>query len=374
MKKITTILSFTILVLHISAYSQTVSTFTGGTPDDAIVLDENGNIYCSNYVGDTVFKFTPTGDVSSFITGLNTPNGLAFNSNQELHVCDGEGNFVYKYDLNGNLLASYPNPGHPSGIIKAHDSEAMIFTEYLGNAINVLAPDGTITEISSDSELVGPVGLTYDDENNLYVGNYTDRKIYKVLSNGTLDYIATVGNSSVLGFITFSQGMLWTTVFGEHKIYKVNPNAVDDYTIFAGSTAGSMDGDISQATFNQPNGIAFNEAGDTMYITDFTTKNLRIITGISVLGNIDSSEHKSKFILHPNPTSNTLNIEIKNHTNNNLSLEIYDVVGKSTSEVDISISAPYSRHTLDVSTLTAGIYFVKITTSEYTEVKRFVKN
>ncbi len=69
MKKITLFLCAGLLI-KVMAFSQTVTTFTAGTPDDAIVLGGNGNIYCSNYVGDTVFKFTPTGDVSSFVTGL----------------------------------------------------------------------------------------------------------------------------------------------------------------------------------------------------------------------------------------------------------------------------------------------------------------
>ena len=49
MKKITLFL-FTGLLMNLSAFSQTVTTFTGGTPDDALVLDDNGNIYCWKYI------------------------------------------------------------------------------------------------------------------------------------------------------------------------------------------------------------------------------------------------------------------------------------------------------------------------------------
>ena len=61
--------------------AQQVSTFSGGTPDDAIALDTDGNIYCSNYAGNAVFKFTPSGEVSSFVTGLK--RGRAFFSREK---------------------------------------------------------------------------------------------------------------------------------------------------------------------------------------------------------------------------------------------------------------------------------------------------
>ena len=369
MKKITLFL-FAGLLLNISMFSQTVTTFTSGTPDDAIALDSNGNIYCSNYVGDSVFKFTTTGNVSSFVTGLNTPNGLAFNSNDELYVCDGVGNTVYKYDVNGNQLASYNNTGHPSGVLKAFDSETMIFTEYLGNTINTLDPDETILEFSDDSLLVGPVGLAYDDDDNLYVGNYTNRKVYKVLSDGSLVYIATVGNGSNLGFIAYGRGMLWGTVLGEHKIYKINPNGIDDVTLFAGSTGGSMDGDISVATFNQPNGIAFNAAEDIMYITDFGSKNLRVITDL--LGVDDRFSNSIDLKVFPNPTSDTITLNWHN-SNEEYSMKVLDMTGKLLFEKTQKTTASDISLNIDVSWLASGTYLVEVNDGDQTITKKFIK-
>lgn len=371
MKKITLYLILGLL-LNVSAFSQTVTTFTDGTPDDGIALDSNGNIYCTNYVGDAVFKFTPTGEVSSFVTGLNTPNGLAFNSNDDLYICDGQANTVYKYDINGNQLASYSNPGHPSGIVRAFDSETMIFTEFLGSTINTLDPDDTILEFSADPLLNGPVGIVYDDNDNLYVGNYNNRKIYKVLNDGTLEYIATVGAASNLGFITYGQGMLWGTVLGEHKIYRINPNAVDDVTLFAGSIGGSMDGDISEATFNQPNGIAFNDAGDTMYVTDFGSKNLRIISGIT-LGIEDNVKANFDFKVYPNPVKDTLFVQGIEFDGNSFNLRIIDVSGKQVYARDGILTDEVTSDGIDVSNLYSGAYFIEISSGEKKITKKFIK-
>lgn len=360
------------LIGHLFLNAQTVTTFTEGTPDDAIVLDNDGNIYCSNYTGDTVFKFSPTGEETAFITGLNTPNGLAFNSNQELYVCDGQGNKIYKYDLAGNLLATYLVTGHPSGIVKSFDDDSMIFTLYLGNLVKRLAPDGTITTVSSSTELSGPVGIVYDENGNLFVGNYNNRKIFKVEENGDLEYIAQLptegGTYPNLGFIAYGQGKLWGTIMSNHKIYSINPNSVDDYTLFAGSTPGNNDGDISVATFNIPNGIYFDEADGTMYITDFGSKNLRIISGIT-LGNDEFSDAENYLIIAPNPAKNYFEIQFSGKRFTTFELKIYDASGKLVYEN----SHQEIFHKIDTSSWNNGIYLLEITTKEGTLRKKLLK-
>jgi len=375
MKKMTLALCAIILV-SASLVSQTVTTFTDGTPDDAIAIDSNGNIYCSNYVGDTVFKFTPSGDVSSFITGLNTPNGLAFNSVDELYVCDGQGNMIYKYDIDGNQLDSFSVPGHPSGIVKSPDSDIMIFTKYQGNSIHSLAPDGTEDLISDADDLNGPVGLAFDDNGDLYVGNYTNREIYKVLNNGDLDFIAEVptdgGSMPNLGFIAFGQGFLWGTTMGSDKIYRINQNEVNDVVLFAGSSQGSMDGDLSDATFNTPNGILFNDSEDTIYITDFGTKNLRIISDV-ILGFNDQIEKNNSLKIYPNPAVDTIRVStVLNHIGD-YRIRISDISGKTIYNYNGHSDQLLFSRDIDVSSLKNGVYLVTMTSGNKSVSMKMVK-
>ena len=360
------------LLGHLFTLAQTVTTFSDGTPDDGIALDIQGNIYCSHYMGDTVFRFTPSGDMTPFITGLNTPNGLAFNSNEELYVCDGQGNTIYKYDINGNQLASYPITGHPSGIVKSFNDDSMIFTLYNGNKIMHLETDGTITEISAAPELSGPVGIVYDDGGNLFVGNYNNRMIYKILENGDLEYIAQLptegGTFPNLGFITYGQGKLWGTVMGNDKIYSVNPNEVDSYTLFAGSTQGTMDGDISVATFHTPNGIYFDEPNDRILVTDFGTKNLRIISGVT-LGNDQFQINDTAVAVVPNPVANVFEIKFEDQGISAYGLKVYDGLGKLI--LDEENIRPNSK--IDASSWNNGVYFLKIQTENGIIQKKILK-
>ncbi len=375
MKKMT----LTLLIAFVTVlpfYAQTVTTFTDGTPDDAIAIDSDGNIYCSNYVGDKVFKFTPSGDVSPFITGLNSPNGLAFNSNNELYVCDGQGNTIYKYDIDGNLLNTYPVSGHPSGIVKSFTDETMIFTEYNGSKINRLELDGIVTEISSATDLNGPVGIVYDTNGVLYIGNYNDREIYKVFENGDVEFIAQVptdgGAMPYLGFISYGQGYLWGTTMGSDKIYKINPNGVNDYELFAGNVQGSQDGDISEATFHTPNGIAFSDNEDTMYITDFGSKNLRVISDV-VLATNSNELKKSEVIIYPNPVINKVNIETKIQNDSNYKIIVSDVLGKTIYTFEGVSENLKIETTINMESWNNGIYFLKLEVGKSMMTKKIIK-
>ncbi|QIE59652.1 T9SS type A sorting domain-containing protein [Rasiella rasia] len=356
-----------IIVMH----AQTVSTISELEPDDAITFDSQGAVYAASFEEGAIYKFTPQGVASTFITGLNNANGIEFDSNDALYVNDWDANELLRYFIDGTLDTSISISGNPSGMLKAIDNDDMIYTRYGANTINRITPEGIITQISDASELDGPVGLAYDENGNLYVGNYNDRKIYRVGTNGVLSFVATVGGSSNLGFITFGHGRLWGTVLGEHKIYTINHNAVNDVTLFAGSTAGNQDGDISQATFSQPNGIRFNASETTLYVTDFGTKNLRIIDDV-ILSIPSETVALSTVVLHPNPSSEYLHIKGLNHTAM-YTITFTSMEGKILKEVMLKGGRDKGAKTISVSDLAAATYLVTITTDVGSITKQWIK-
>ncbi len=370
-----TIITFLIAVLLISITNAqtTVSTFTDGTPDDAIALDSNGNIYASGFDTNKVFRFTPSGTMTEFIsTGLMNPNGIDFDSTGFLYLCEWGANLIGRYDSNGILDGEITIPGNPSGMIKAFDNDDMIYTRYSGNTINRITPGGVITEVSSAPELNGPVGLAYDEFGVLYVGNYNNREIYKVLPNGDLDFVATVGSSSNLGFIAYAQGRLWGTVLGEHKIYTIEPTGTDEVSLFAGSTIGNTDGDISVATFNRPNGIRFNDTEDTMYITDYGSKNLRVISNV-VLDIPGNNTFRSGIKLYPNPADEMVNIELNLPDAASGNLEVHDQLGRLIYSMDLEPTSNFFTETIRTDTWGSGVYLVSYTTGKSKLISRLIK-
>ena len=349
----------------ISAHSQQVSTFHNDPlqrVDDALIFDNQGNLFGSHFMGNTVYKITPSGVCAPFATGFNTPNGLAFDSQNNLYVCDLSGNRIYKLSETGIFLDTIHVPT-PSGIIKSQFSDTLIFTQYTGNKISKLAPDGTISVMHSGSPMNGSVGLAYDDEGQLYVANFTDRQIFKV-NESELNYVATVPSpsSGALGFIAFAQGTLWATSYNGHKIYRVYPNFTDSILLYSGSTAGSTDGPIETAHFNLPNGITSSVTGDSLFVSDFGTGRVRTISLLEPAGIIENAPNKTE-IIFPNPANDYITLSPE---------AVYDRIEISDPSGELVLKSYDSK--IFVGGLSSGIYIVEIYNGADRLVTRFIKH
>lgn len=349
-----------------SLQAQEVSTFFNDPSkkvDDALVMDYQGNLYGSHFMGSNVHKITPSGVATVFASGFNTPNGLAFDSQNNLYVCDLSGNKIYKIAYSGEFLDTIVVTS-PSGIIKSIDSDTMLFTQYTGNKVSKLAPDGTITLIASGAPMVGVVGLAYDYSGQLYVANFTDRKIFK-LNDTTFTYVATVPGppGGSLGFIAFAKGFLYGTGYNDHKIYKIDPTYVDSVSVFAGTTSGSVDGDVTTAQFSSPNGIISSVTGDSLFISDFGTGRIRIISFDVVTAINDFESTTGNVKIYPNPTTDFIHVEYNGAIDE---IAIYNCQGKriySTRERRIAVGDLHS-----------GVYIVVIKNGSEVVKTTFIKN
>lgn len=316
---------------------------------DDIIMDASGNLFCADYSGDAVFKRTPSGMVTEFVSGLNTPNGLAFNSQGNLYVCDNVGNRIYILNSVGVPLDTIVT-GQPSGIIKDIASDTMIFTTYGSQgSLKKLAPDGFVSDFHIGAPLNGPVGLEYS-QGNLYVANFTDREIYRVAPD-TLVFIAQLPVSGYLGFLGEMDGYLLATAFNGHKIYRIDPNT-GDVNIYAGSTFGATDGALDSAKFTTPNGIFATTSGDTIYVSEYNTGNLRMITGFTL--GLNSLTAEIKVHIYPNPASDRITISIKDALEID-EIRLVDITGKPLKTINAEAKETVK---LDISHLTRGQYLI----------------
>ncbi|NNF02052.1 MAG: T9SS type A sorting domain-containing protein [Bacteroidia bacterium] len=364
MKRSLTLLS--LFFLFSFAEAQTVSTFlniAATKVDDAMILDSQGNLFGSHYNGSRVYKITPAGVVSEFASGFNTPNGLAFDSQENLFVCDLFGNRIYKLSISGQFLDTI-FIGSPSGIVKMPNSDTMIFTQYLNSNLNKLAPDGSIIQTHSGSPLDGPIGLAYSDTGILYVANFNDRKILEV-SSAALNYVATLlgSTSAWLGFITYASSSIWATGVNDHRIYRVYPNYVDSVILYAGSSSGGANGHISIAKFTTPNGILGSEGGDSLYISEFNTGRIRIISGLGATGIYDVDQNDFEIDLFPNPCTDWINVRSNEIIKE---ISIFDINGKQVLKTD--------RSTMDIKEFPAGKYCLKVFSRQGVSHASFIKN
>jgi hypothetical protein len=77
------------------------------------------------------------------------------------------------------------------------------------------------------------------------------------------------------------------------------------------------------------------------------------------------------FNIYPTPVSDIINISLDNITNDQISIEVYDLLGRQNIST-ISI-VTNGKTSLNISGLTKGIYVVKVTKGTAVSVKRFIK-
>ena len=349
------------------ARAQTVVTLTtsASSIDDDIILDAEGNLYGSNYNGSAIFKRSPTGEESTFTGGLNTPNGLAFAADGNLIAVDNQGNRIYRVFPDGTKEIFIAPIQGPSGILREYDSDTLIVTSYTTDKIWKIAPDSSVTEYLTHPEFNGPVGLCYDDEKNLYVANFNDRKIFKVTPDGEISLFAHPPLGQYIGFIAYANGYLYATAMNAHKIYRIDPDG--NYSVWLGSTAGTADGDASSARFNQPNGIRASFTGDTLYVSDFGSKRVRMITDLNGTVATQNAERPDwQVTVAPNPARTHTRIAFVLPRAEQLRLEVIDEQGHPIGLLVPERHYSAGRHEYNWNTegVAAGIYLLKLRSAD----------
>ena len=246
-----------------------------------IAADSSGNIYVADTVNHLIRKITPQGVVSTLAgssgvsgsangTGaaaqFNSPYGLAVNSTGEVFVADRENHTIRKIT--------------PAGVV----------TTFAGQATVAGSTDG----IGAAALFNNPSALAFDSLGNLFVAEFGNNVIRKILPNGTVSlYAGTVSgfgqapNPGVRATAQFcnpqglgidSQNNIYVADTCNHVIQKIS-GLIDDVSIFAGSagSVGNANGVGTVARFNNPYGIAVDSTNN-LYVADAVGRTVRKIT------------------------------------------------------------------------------------------------
>ena len=150
-----------------------------------------------------------------------------------------------------------------------------------------------------------------------------------------------------------------------HKIMKIDHQG--NVSLFAGSSIGSIDGDISSAKFNKPLGLAFSNGEDSLYVAEAVGR-LRLIdlsqnTGASTNDIIPS---ESDIKVFPNPSKG--NVQIASSVQEILSIKILDSGMKEIQTEIVEHKSLYESKTR----LQPGFYFVQINTRTDSYLRKIV--
>jgi len=210
-----------------------------------LAIDGQGNLYISDFNNNRVRKITPSGIITTIAgtgaansTGdggpaasaaLHSPEGIAIDSAGNIYVCEWQGARIRKINavtgiittFAGNGVAGYTGNGGPATSAKLNgpqnpnfDSNGnFYFADYQNNVVREInMATGIITTVAGNhiagstgdggpatsAELNGPVTVTFDTANNMYVSERNGARV-RTVAAGT-GIISTFAGTGVAGY------------------------------------------------------------------------------------------------------------------------------------------------------------------------------
>ena len=226
----------------------------------AIAIDPQDNVYVTYNILSHIKKYTSNGKLlnrwSSFGNGdkqFNTPIKITRDKSGNLYVTDWLNHRVSKFTADGQLMTQWGEPGSgegqfilPSGI--ATDTEGNVYVVDTGNVriqkfdangqfilqwggTNFLSRDNCTLDIMVGLEIINfltnykdnfvvPSSIAIDKNNNVYVVDSFQKRIYKFTSEGELIKIFgdDAGLSFPLGITVDNDDNIYVVDFNNHNI------------------------------------------------------------------------------------------------------------------------------------------------------------
>jgi hypothetical protein len=208
-------------------------------------------LYVANLLENTISKVSPSGQVSTFVSGASLPTGLAFNTSGDLFVAHLLENTISKVTPSGQVSTF---DSGASGLGLAFNSRGDLFVAS-GGTIYEVTPSGQLSTFVSgltQSSMDQLQGLAFNSRGDLFVADdvnsfisNTDGTILEVTPSGTVITFAR-GLSNPLGLAFNSSGNLFVANSGNGTISKVTPSG--QVSTFVSGLRGT--------------GLAFNSGGD----------------------------------------------------------------------------------------------------------------
>lgn len=224
-----------------------------------IAIDGQGFFYIVDKQNNALRRMSPQGVVTTIAgTGAsgfsNTTGAITFDFPNGVAVNSG-GNYIYIADQDNNAIRQL--------------ADQAIATTLAGDG-----KPGYVNASDTAARLNNPTGLALDSAGNLYVADNGNNVIRKISFKGD---VTTLAGSGLRGSLdgtgaaaTFNQpealcvdlaGNVYVADQGNNKIRKITPQGVVS-TLAGNGTAGLQDGKFTASEFNQPGGIAIDKSGN----------------------------------------------------------------------------------------------------------------
>jgi len=251
---------------------------------NGVAVDSAGNVYVADTYNCVIRKITPDGVVATLAGSTTcgpivngTGTAAQFDSPAGVAV-DGAGN-IYVADTGNNAIRKIT----PAGVVKTLAGGSFGHANGTGSAAQFFAPSG----------------VAVDGMGNIYVADTDNLTIRKITPGGVVTTpVGLAGNAGSAdgtgsaarfnypqGVAADNAGNIYVADTNNNNIRKITSGNVVSTLAGMGSTSGSTDGTGSAARFNDPIGVAMDNAGN-FYIADTENDTIRKITAAGVVSTL----------------------------------------------------------------------------------------
>lgn len=202
---------------------------------------------------------------------------------------------------------------NPQGIVVAPDGSIYIADQERHQILR-RDPEGRLQRVAgtgmagdrdgswADAQFNQPVSLAWDLEGQLLVVDQGNHRIRRLTREGQVETIAGSGQPgwqdgaaadaqfrSPHGLALTPDGILYIADTGNHRIRRLTPDGTIS-TVAGDEAPGETDGSPDQSQLNQPTALAWDLAGQSLWISDTGNHRLRRLTQENILVTVVGSE------------------------------------------------------------------------------------
>ncbi|HTB30854.1 MAG TPA: T9SS type A sorting domain-containing protein [Bacteroidia bacterium] len=344
-------------------------------PED-ICADTSGNIYIADFDNAVIRMVNTSGIISTVVgsgfVGYSGDGGPATNAELDLPV------YVFVDKQENMYISDIGNY-----VIRKVDASGIIST-FAGNGKGGYSGDGGP---ATAAEILSPTGICEDSTGNIYfaMGSGNTPVIRKVNSSGIISTIAGNGIAGysgdggpatsaeldfLFGLCFDGAGNLLVCDGANNRVREINTSGIISTIAGNGHVGRSGDGGpATAAELYDPSGIAINQYGNVYFSESFNNDVREIVYNPE---GIEDIRNNGDISIYPNPANQKLNLQFNKQIYGLATLSVIDITGREI--LNSTLSTIHYPLSIDVSSLSAGMYFLNVKTKDNNFTQKFIKD